>query len=230
MKQIEAFVDSVYLNVGGNRKEIQELKSEMENHLLESVLDLKLQGKTEQEAIEIAIERFGGKKEILSVVNQLFKVQKTFAKRLLFVGLAILLLTTTVSGYFINIGNERTSEQAEIAYKIGKIVENGGVVTQPTEEKIKHLPTYIKKVTVYLNGDRNKPIYKFGSNTNQTFPLIFSDFSYGNGNSFVEIEVLDYREIGIYSLFFGITCSGVLFIIWAIINISHRKKKQFFKL
>jgi cytochrome c-type biogenesis protein CcmH/NrfF len=59
MKQIEAFVDSVYQNVGGNEKEIQELKAEMKNHLLEAVDELKKEGKSEQEAIDIAIDRFG---------------------------------------------------------------------------------------------------------------------------------------------------------------------------
>jgi hypothetical protein len=32
MKQIESFIDSVYQNVGGNEREIQELKSEMRKH------------------------------------------------------------------------------------------------------------------------------------------------------------------------------------------------------
>jgi len=37
MKQIEAYVDSVYHNVGGNNTEIQELKAEMKSHLMEAV-------------------------------------------------------------------------------------------------------------------------------------------------------------------------------------------------
>ena len=45
MKQIEAFVDSVYQNVGGNKKEIQELKAEMKGHLLEAVHELKIRRK-----------------------------------------------------------------------------------------------------------------------------------------------------------------------------------------
>ena len=69
MKQIEDFVDSVYHGVGGNEKEIQELKAEMKGHLLEAVHELKKEGKSEQEAINIAIERFGGEKEMRSVVG-----------------------------------------------------------------------------------------------------------------------------------------------------------------
>lgn len=230
MKQIDEFVNSVYKKASGDKKEIQDLKLEMKNHLLEAVNELKEEGKTEKEAIDIAIERFGGEKEMRNVVRQLFKAQKTFSKWLLFVGIAILLLSTTISSYFINVGTERESEQAEIAYQIGDIVENDANVAQSTEEAIEQLLTganYIKKMTVYLNGERNNPVYELGSNTNQNFPLVYSDnLSYGSGNSLVELEVLDYRGIGILSMFFGLTCFGVLFIIWTIINIFHRRKKQ----
>lgn len=41
MRQIDAYVDSVYENIGGNRKEIQELKAEMKSHLIEAVHELK---------------------------------------------------------------------------------------------------------------------------------------------------------------------------------------------
>ena len=61
MKQINNFVDSVYNHVHGNKKEIQELKEEMKSHLIDSVHELQKQGKSETEAIDIAIKRFGGK-------------------------------------------------------------------------------------------------------------------------------------------------------------------------
>ena len=48
----------------------------MRNHLLETVHELKLEGKSENEAINIAIERFGGQEEMRSIVHQLFKDQK----------------------------------------------------------------------------------------------------------------------------------------------------------
>src|SRR6476646_3039740 len=99
MNKIESFVDSVYQNVGGNKKEIQELKTEMKSHLLEAVHELKAEGKTEQEAIETAIERFGGEKEIRSVIGQLFKTQKTFAKRVLYIAIVFLVLSLSAFGF-----------------------------------------------------------------------------------------------------------------------------------
>ena len=61
MKKIEEFVNSIYRNVDGNKDEINELKQEMRMHLLESVHDLKQEGKSEEQAIRIAIENFGEK-------------------------------------------------------------------------------------------------------------------------------------------------------------------------
>lgn len=45
MKRIEKFVDSMYLNVEGDQQEINELKAEMTNHLLEAVHELKQKAK-----------------------------------------------------------------------------------------------------------------------------------------------------------------------------------------
>ncbi|WP_185807831.1 hypothetical protein [Lysinibacillus telephonicus] len=41
MKKIESYVDGVYSSVGGNKKEIEELKAEMKSHLIEAVHELK---------------------------------------------------------------------------------------------------------------------------------------------------------------------------------------------
>lgn len=231
MKQIETYVDSVYQNVGGNKKEVQELKTEMKSHLIEAVHELKLEGKSEQEAVEIAIKRFGKENELRSVISELFKTQRVFGKILLYIGIVILLLSSTALGYFLYIGNERTSEQSEIAYEIGEIVEGDPELSQETEEKIEKLlndATYIKKMNVYLNGDRNNPVYELNRHTNQTFSFAYSDLHYGSGdrNSFVEIKILDYRDIGFLSIFFGVTCFSVLLIIWAIINIYHKRRKN----
>ena len=77
MKKIEEFVNSIYRNVDGNKEEINELKQEgMRTHLLESVHDLKQEGKSEEEAIRIAIENFGEKKQITKGLYEFFNAQK----------------------------------------------------------------------------------------------------------------------------------------------------------
>ncbi|WP_345240620.1 permease prefix domain 1-containing protein [Pontibacillus salipaludis] len=80
MKQVDEFVDSIYANVDGN--EAKELKEEMRAHLVETVAELKANGKTEQEAIDIAINRFGDQNQIKKGLFQLFKVQSKVIKNL----------------------------------------------------------------------------------------------------------------------------------------------------
>jgi len=93
MKQIEVFVDSVYQNASGNKKEIKELKAEMRSHLLEAVHELKKEGKSEQEAVQLAIERFGGEQELRSEISQLYHKQKLFAKGVLLAAFTVLIVS-----------------------------------------------------------------------------------------------------------------------------------------
>ena len=78
MKQIDKYVNSIYKDVAGDKQEIEDLRQEMRSHLLEAVEELKVKGKTEEEAIRIAIENFGGKKQIVKGLSEFFKVQKKF--------------------------------------------------------------------------------------------------------------------------------------------------------
>ena len=229
MKQIEEFIDDVYQDAAGNKNEIEELKGEMKVHLVEAAHELMTEGKSEQEAIKIAINRFGGEKEMRFVVSELFKIQKAFGRVVLYIGVAILLLSSAMFGFFLKTGNGRTMEYSDISFEIAKMVEADPEISVPTEANIESLlneASYIKKMKVYLNGDRENPVYKLDKKTNTAFSLAYSDLYLGNGtgNSFVEIRILDYRDIGFLTLFFGITCFGVLFIIWTIINIYHKRK------
>lgn len=229
LKQIDKYVDSVYQNASGDKKAIKELKLEMKNHLLEAVSELKESGRTEQEAINIAIERFGEEKEMRSIVSQLFKTQKVFAKWILYVGIALLLLSTIVFGYFLNMGSERSLEQSIISYEIGDLIVEDPKLTTSTEDKIDSLlsnASYIKKMNVYLNGNMETSVYKLNKDINQAFSLLYSDLHYGTDNSFVEIKVLNYSYIGILAMFLGLVSFGVLFIIWAIINVYHKRKRH----
>ena len=78
MKKIDQYVDSIYKDVAGDKQEIEEFKQEMRSHLIESVEELKAKGKTENEAIDTAIENFGGKNHLLKGLSEFFKVQKKF--------------------------------------------------------------------------------------------------------------------------------------------------------
>ncbi|MFE4813567.1 permease prefix domain 1-containing protein [Peribacillus simplex] len=101
MKKIDEYVNSIYQNVDGNKEEINDLKQEMRSHLLEAVHDLKSSGKSEEEAVRMAIENFGGQKHIVKGLAEFFNVQKRFARFILLFSLISLItgiyfLSTTV--------------------------------------------------------------------------------------------------------------------------------------
>lgn len=91
LRQIDSFLDSIYQNLDSESKEVQELKLEMKSHLLKAVYELKLAGKTEQEAIKMAIARFGGEKEIRIELGKWFNKRKKLTNLFHFCALIILL-------------------------------------------------------------------------------------------------------------------------------------------
>lgn len=234
MKQIEEYVNNVYQNVKGNDKEIQDLKSEMKNHLLEAVHELKIEGKSEQEAVKIAIERFGKENELRSVISQLFQTQKAFGKRLLYTGLGILLISIIIFGFTIKIGNDHVSDQSIIAYEIANIVSSSEEISNSMEEEIEALvqdTNYIAEINAYKANNLNQAnnfesVYEFKREISFPSTLFLNTYSYGTDDSFVKLEVVEYRTFAIIILFVGIASFGLLFIIWTIINAYHKRKRN----
>lgn len=93
VEQIDKYVNSVYKYVGGNKEEIETLKEEMRNHLLQIVEELKSEGKSEDESISIAIKRFGEETQIENELIGIFKFENKTAKKILIVALSFLLMT-----------------------------------------------------------------------------------------------------------------------------------------
>lgn len=142
MKQIDEFVDSIYANVDGD--EAKELKEEMRGHLVETVAELKANGKTEQEAIDIAISRFGDQNQIKRGLFQLFKSQSKVIKNLfrtsgiaLALGLVVLVsilwreyeveaVNQTASNVAMTLEDSTLSEQKTT--EIASLVEKTGAI------------------------------------------------------------------------------------------------------
>lgn len=228
MKQIDAFVNELYKNASGNNKEVLDLKAEMKSHLIESVYELKSEGKSEKEAVRVAIERFGKENELRSIISELVKTQKVFGKMLLYIGITILLVSIAISGYFLNVGSGHEREQAETAYAIGNIVESDSEL-KVIDAKVKQLledKIYIKNVDVYLGDNRAYPVYEVGNSKGINFPLIYDSYSYGANNSTVSIDIINYRGFGILSILIGISTFGTLLVIWTIINIYHKRRRS----
>ncbi|MDQ6596452.1 permease prefix domain 1-containing protein [Bacillus salipaludis] len=244
MKQIEAFVDSVYQGVGGNEKEIQELKEEMNGHLLEAVHDLKSEGKTEQEAIELAIERFGGEQEMRSIVSQLFKAQKVFAKWVLYLAIAFLVISSTVFGVMWVAGEQNSHENSIVATKIFNLLHNKDNVSEDMKKEIETLvkgTDQISKVQinnvqdVKLEAKSYNSIFEYVENAKPNYQFerkiwapdwAFDLYPYGNGDSewYVNMEVRYIDTIMTLVLFVGVAVYAALFTIWATINAYHQRR------
>ncbi|MGG3915824.1 permease prefix domain 1-containing protein [Rossellomorea vietnamensis] len=242
MRQIDTYVDSVYENIGGNRKEIQELKAEMKSHLMEAVHELKAEGMHEQEAIDTAIERFGGEQEMRSIVGQLFKAQKSFAKWVLYLALAVLIFTVSGFGYVWSIEEENALENAEIATQVAYVLENKTSLTNEMQVKIDSLiemTDQIASVEIYdVSSVENtnmvfdyvrdaKPDYRFEQKVWNPEWLQADFFPYGNGDGKQWYIQMETRHIGDWLsiiLFSGMAIYITLFTIWATINAYHHRR------
>lgn len=243
MKRIEAFVDSMYLNVDGDKQEIEELKAEMKNHLFESVQELKEGGKTEQQAITIAIQRFGEEKEMRAVIGQLFEIQKIFAKRVLYIAIVCLILTISMGSFLWKIDDSTAQGLSETSTLISKELENKDVMTFSMKRKIETLvedTNYISEVTIYNSKDirsvsQNSGEYHWKSQ-NPDFQyqrtiwapkwLGVDSSTSGNGNEqwFVLIESRSFDQLQVIIVFMGGAIYWTLFTIWAVINAYHQKR------
>lgn len=240
MKQIEVFVDSVYHGIGGNEVEIQELKTEMKSHLLEAVHELKSQGKSEQEAIEIAIERFGGEKEMRSIVGQLFRAQRIFAKWVLLTSLAFLITGSVVFGIMLKIGDENVENDEKIAFNLLERLGESEVLSEDIKNEISSIATQNKQIQqVEIRDLQNKDPYVFRKEADFTYkkdiwvPEV-ENRGYSNDNDnvqthkwFVGIYTRIYDSLAVNILLVGIAAYWTLFTIWATINSYHHKRLGF---
>lgn len=88
MKQIDEYINKIYKGLNGT--EAQESKEEMKVHILEVVNELKQDGKTEQEALKIALKRFGDQDLLNGGVWFLFNNQKKFSRSIFKFGICFL--------------------------------------------------------------------------------------------------------------------------------------------
>jgi len=230
MKQIEVFVDSVYQNVGGNKKEIQELKAEMKTHLLEAVHELKAEGKSEREAIDIAIERFGGEREIRSIVAELFRVQKVFAKKILLAAVALLVLGVIGFGlaglsefqHYQNI--EKVGNEILSSLGPGTTISNDAkaIMTSSVEDNAFIYGVKANYLKDLKNSQSNFELFEEGQETSLLMTHFNTGFSKDDWS--VEMEISNFDVVTYSSLFSGLVVYWVLFAIWAIINAYHQRR------
>lgn len=246
MKQIEAFVDEVYHNVDGDIKEIEELKAEMKNHLFEAVHELRREGKSEQEAIELAIARFGGEREMRSIAGQLFRAQKVFAKRFLYIAISLLIFTFVACGTLnlLDAGyqNDNQTVSSEITKRLEGKEEISGVmkkeISSLLDDQNQIISLQVYKLSDILRVSKDgtasyhlkgaTPAYEYGDFNSFGKPswiLTEMDSPYGSREEwFVHMESIKFYGITPFIFNGGIAIFAVLFTIWAAINAYHHRR------
>jgi cytochrome c-type biogenesis protein CcmH/NrfF len=241
VKQIESYVEEVYHNVRGNKKEIEDLKAEMKSHLLEAVHELQLEGKSEQEAIKLAIERFGGEKEMRSVIGELFKAQKTFAKWVLYLAIVIILFTAAAFGYVWSIEQDNADENSIVASQISEILSDQNSISEEMKTEIRSLikgTDQISQLEIYnvssvdnvnLVSDYvkdTKADYRFEQKVRNPVWLQADFFPYAIWDEewYVGMETKHIGDWLAVILFSGVAIYCTLFTIWATINAYHHRR------
>ena len=107
MERVDRYINSVYKNVEGDKEEINIMKQEMKSHLLQSIIELQQEGRSEEESINIAISRFGEVNQIKNELREIYSFHKRFSKNILIVALIVLFIGT-VSLITKSFGNKLT--------------------------------------------------------------------------------------------------------------------------
>lgn len=152
MKSIEEFVDSLYRGVGGKSKEISELKEEMRLHLTETVNELKKQGKTEEEGMKIAYERFGDNTVITNGLFKLFHKQRKFIKFIFITSIVFLLIGFTSYIFMSQKDLKFENEQKILTRGVLDIVGSSNTIEENKKVKIEDMAkkySYINYIALF---------------------------------------------------------------------------------
>lgn len=150
MREIEEYINFICKNTRGTKKEIEELKQEMTSHLTQTVQELCADGKNEQESIELAISRFGGKHQIQGELAKIFTFQKKFVKIIL--SFALIFLVLGISSIILEVmENQRINISAPI------LMEESNKISDVA--KTNNLDLLDKTVRDLLSATDNKITY-----------------------------------------------------------------------
>lgn len=136
MNSIDAYVNTLFKSIIVKNKEIKETKEEIRAYLFEAVNDLMLDGKSEKEAIQIALERFGDTDDIMKGFLIFFQRQMRFLKILFYTALICLLLSIP---YRVTVNHFYTAyalEKKQLLESILVVANNDNTLTSKETNQI----------------------------------------------------------------------------------------------
>ncbi|MEI3599798.1 MULTISPECIES: permease prefix domain 1-containing protein [unclassified Oceanobacillus] len=220
MTKVDEYVEKLYKNANPNHPETIELKEETRTHLYDSIKEIKCEGYSENEAFEIAVERYGGFEQAEKLISLMKIRQKTFAKWLLTIGLISLLIGGSSFIILLYIGNVHDEHFAEIGYGIEKNLTqlNGKNFEQSFTEEPSIINAYLYNTEQSRIGSPDLT-YR---GKNQWVPSLFKrEAFYGMEHTLISLEVVDVRTIGFLLFIVGFTAYYILFTLWGLIQLYH---------
>lgn len=222
MRIVDQYIEKLYKEANPRLNETKELKEETRIHLNESIRELMTEGHSVDEAFNIAVERFGGFEQAEKLISLMQIHYKTFANRLLKIGIIILILVSILFFYMLYIGNLHDARFAETGYKIGESFSS--INSKKIESFIKE-ESFILEATIY-EGESNplNPVFTFVGNKLWVPQLFITEAYYKTNEYFVSLEVVDVRTVGFFLFAIGFTIYYVLSTVWGLIRLYHADK------
>lgn len=87
MDRVERYIEAVSRHLDGNAEELDNLKEEIRAHINESIKELQDSGKSKDESITIALNRFGEENKIEQELLKEFKYRKDIKKPIIIISL-----------------------------------------------------------------------------------------------------------------------------------------------
>lgn len=162
MISIDEFINSLYKGVSGEEKEITEFKEEMKVHLVETVNELKHEGKTDEESLKIAYERFGDSKIINNGIFKLFNKQKKFIRFILIAAIAFILIGVTSYIIMSQMDLKFQKEQKILTEGVLNIIGDDNSISEDKKSKIEDIVkkhNYINYIALF-KVDNNPKLQK----------------------------------------------------------------------
>lgn len=218
---IDEYVNQLYRSADPDLPETKELKDETRQHLEETVAELVFAGYSEEAAMKIAINRFGGEEQSQALIHELQLIQKLFAKRILRAGIIVLIfsLLAGISGF---VARDISSPfERSIPYQLGeawRATDSAPLKTVVEEEWM------VTGARIYsLSNNQVTLEQSYGDNVPSVFRPFISSLTNGTPDEGweVELDVIDTVVLGLTLALLGLSAAHVLFAIWIIIQ-RHR--------
>ena len=250
MNKIEKYINFICKNSRGSKKEIEELKQEMRSHLTQTVQELIADGNNEQESIELAISRFGGRNQIQDELAHVFSIQKKFGNIILAValiffvaGVSFLIALRVTNNQFLKRSNDLAFESQMITKAaktndlelLDKTVKN--MVSEPKKNQIAYV-TLVQLPDDFVFDNINlSPTPNINSGQiKYQYPEKVKQYGNSGGvllsnNRYLEIGMKQYSNSNQYTIFKQIGVGfimiyWILFGIWATVKAYHLRRSN----